>query len=409
MVLRDRLLYKLSLTIELINTVATSTHPFKKTDAILDHFRLITLDYISKIAATDETSQSTLLRLNGTANSWIEELLPDLGFIIRSTNERNPFDILAGFNALTRRILTADSELLLSSEWDHIPFTYPINPLAGRKSSDPRNHFIYVALPPNEIANFLSMPLAAHEIGHSAWQLTDGNQRGAISAKIHLAVEQFPASKGVRNLDLHDNVVLRQAEQDAFRQAEEIFCDFVGQYVFSFSFVDAFEYYLCPGHEVRHRASYPKVLDRLQYLEKFALRIRDPAFFSRVRSSFVTQRNEKATFLSSQIDTFDCSDYAAKLVLDDLMDLAVKFLRRRVPRPKEKTIVEISDAFLSHFPYAGPASIPEIICAGWKCLKDANIYAFQDKEAVGYLNELVLKTIESNFQSEPNDPRHKRT
>jgi hypothetical protein len=50
--------------------------------------------------------------------------LPILGFILRSTNIRNAFEVYSPLLRLVRMILGPSAKLLLSSEWDYSPFVY---------------------------------------------------------------------------------------------------------------------------------------------------------------------------------------------------------------------------------------------------------------------------------------------
>ena len=93
--------------------------------------------------------------------------LPLSGFILRSTNNRNAFEVhgpllrLAG-SILEPGVIKKDfkTRLLLSSEWDYSPLLalYPALP-----------DFVLIGLPAPESANPLLLPLAGHELGHLVW------------------------------------------------------------------------------------------------------------------------------------------------------------------------------------------------------------------------------------------------
>ncbi|MGI0025197.1 MAG: hypothetical protein ACREA4_08640, partial [Nitrososphaera sp.] len=98
--------------------------------------------------------------------------VPLVGFILRSTNVRNAFEVFGPLLRLARNVLESQvardqrkTRLVLSSEWDYSPFIYPIIPaLPG---------FVMIGLPAPESANPLLFPLAGHELGHSVWAKLD--------------------------------------------------------------------------------------------------------------------------------------------------------------------------------------------------------------------------------------------
>src|SRR5271166_63597 len=49
-----------------------------------------------------------------------------LGFILRSTNVRNAFEVYVPLRRLIQQIIGKDARLITSSEWKFIPFTYPM-------------------------------------------------------------------------------------------------------------------------------------------------------------------------------------------------------------------------------------------------------------------------------------------
>lgn len=67
-------------------------------------------------------------------SEYITENMNILGMILRSTNVRNPFELYFPFKRLAKTLLDGNVKLLMSSEWDFVPFTYPMNVeiLSGR-------------------------------------------------------------------------------------------------------------------------------------------------------------------------------------------------------------------------------------------------------------------------------------
>ena len=52
------------------------------------------------------------------------EYLPLLGFILRSTNVRNAFELHAPLTRLCREIVAPNARLVLSSEWEYSPLIF---------------------------------------------------------------------------------------------------------------------------------------------------------------------------------------------------------------------------------------------------------------------------------------------
>jgi hypothetical protein len=84
-----------------------------------------------------------------------------LGFILRSTNVRNAFEVYGPILRLARNVVGDDTKLLLSSEWEFSPFTFP--------ALDLLPNFVLIGIPASESENPLVLPLAGHELGHTLW------------------------------------------------------------------------------------------------------------------------------------------------------------------------------------------------------------------------------------------------
>lgn len=97
------------------------------------------------------------------ANFLITRATSISGIIIRSTSVRNAFELYLPFLDVCKALVGNSAKLILSSEWQYIPFTYPQN---IQELPD----FIFIGLPASESDNALVFPCAGHELGHSVWQ-----------------------------------------------------------------------------------------------------------------------------------------------------------------------------------------------------------------------------------------------
>ena len=122
--------------------------------------RLAQFDLKSDLAIVQQTCRLVLVDLY--------QYLPLLGFVLRSTNVRNAFEVFGPLLRLAGDILEPGvsagprkTKLLLSSEWDFSPFTFPAIPALP--------DFLFIDLPAPESSNPLLLPLAGHELGHAVW------------------------------------------------------------------------------------------------------------------------------------------------------------------------------------------------------------------------------------------------
>jgi len=119
----------------------------------------------------------TVQQISNNITIKIYQVLPILGFILRSTNVRNAFELVDPLQTIADATLQGRPELLLSSEWDYVPFAYP-------QSLDDLKSFVLIGLPATEASSALLIPLAGHELGHAVWA-----NRG-IGGAAHVSIQQ---------------------------------------------------------------------------------------------------------------------------------------------------------------------------------------------------------------------------
>jgi hypothetical protein len=112
---------------------------------------------------------------------------------------RNAFELLDPLQSIVDEVLQGRPELLLSSEWDYVPFAYP-------QSLDDLRSFVLIGLPASEAASALLLPLAGHEIGHAVWRnLGIGGSVGppySIAATTCIPAICLSSKKCFRTIDL---------------------------------------------------------------------------------------------------------------------------------------------------------------------------------------------------------------
>lgn len=315
-----------------------------------------------------------------------------LGFLLRSTNVRNSFEIYGPILRLCQQILGSKTRLVLSSEWEYSPHVYPVfAALPG---------VVLLGLPAAESGNPLLTPLAGHELGHTAWQQNGvlsrvtKNLEQALNARAQDRASDYKSIFGGDVNDLFANQNLSQAHSWAARQAEETFCDFMGIRLFGESYFHAFSYLLVPGLTTLRSPLYPSTKLRISNAVAAGKRFRAdvPGDF---QGSFVEAKvpsDERFKFL------LDLAEVALNAVVTKLLDEVDKVGNQlNIPRPSSDRSQEALQAFRLMVPAKNAESLVNILNAGWKAYHDddmwkelPNVYA----ERTVILHELVLKSIE---------------
>lgn len=314
-----------------------------------------------------------------------------LGFILRSTNVRNAFEVQYPLKRLVAQVISPETKLIMSSEWDFVPFTYPM-------TLDLLPDFVLVGAPATESANVLLFPLAGHEIGHSTWKKHDinGQLQTLVTRAIARAIEDDAVAR--------DRALQRIAQRSqgglpdlqngalatALKQLEEIFCDLFGLYVFGPAYAYAFEYFLAPGGGARS-PFYPNSSDRVAFMMQAAKAWAidcDAGLFDRWKPS--------SPRAGIDMDVLSFADRATTEVFPELMKLTFQLLQDAgVAQPRAEAVVRVEAAFNRRVPDDGDATFPEIVTAGWRYLRErGGLAGDEDQANYHMLGELMLKSIE---------------
>ncbi|MGH8646488.1 MAG: hypothetical protein ACREX4_19330 [Gammaproteobacteria bacterium] len=332
--------------------------------------------------------------------------VPLVGFILRSTNVRNAFEVFGPLLRLARNVLESQvardqrkTRLVLSSEWDYSPFIYPIIPaLPG---------FVMIGLPAPESANPLLFPLAGHELGHSVWAKLDlsDSLKFKVTEEVISVIKQrwtdyqevFPylqIEKGDLDRDMFAYESWEQAVPWALGQAEESFCDFVGLRIFGRSFLDAFAYLLSPTTGSRSPI-YPSMHKRVVNLIK-AANYYDVIFASDYEQMFTD--DTLIGFTRGDEFRIAVADEVLDRLVPDLISTASTNIRDSgIEFPSEDEIARICERFKRVVPAERCKSLADILNAGWRAKYDVNLWEDLPEVKVdkdGILKELVLKNIE---------------
>lgn len=110
--------------------------PYSYSEEALNRIRRLFERKLKLLEQLDEQSDpGTVQQECALALRDLFNYVPLVGFILRSTNVRNAFEVFGPLLRLARNVLESQvardqrkTRLVLSSEWDYSPFIYPIIP-----------------------------------------------------------------------------------------------------------------------------------------------------------------------------------------------------------------------------------------------------------------------------------------
>ena len=399
---------KLVAVLDQIEHLRTSDFPYAEPKVALGLLADLYKRDLERLSSLDETVDDAVRQqVCAHANARVSQYYPVLGFILRSTNIRNAFEIYNPLLQMCRTIYGAEAKLIMSSEWIFSPFTYPA-------VTDELPHLMFIGLPSTEAGNSLIVPLAGHELGHSVWRrpIHRSPHLSTLDKQLQTALTNaytarwaefqkvFDVSKPETELltDLFLRSIWTQSYKLACRQIEELFCDVIGLKLFGESFLYSFIYLIAPniGDRAPH---YPTLAARvavsLEAAKRFTIDV--PNQFSSYFSDPPKKLNSADKFV------LDMADTASNALTNDLIgavDAHVASTKMMLPSNAER------DRIVKHFcvlsPAAGARSLGDVINAGWKIRLDWNLWSgfeFSDRTRAEVLNDLVFKTMEvSEFE-----------
>ena len=386
-----------------IERLKGSEFPYLNSEEALNELHDLFSDHLSFLSH-QSSDQSTIDLACNAAFASVRDSLDILGFILRSTNVRNAFEVYGPLLRLARKILGSETKLLISSEWYFSPSTYiGYQALPG---------FVLIGLPATESSNPFLVPLAGHELGHSVWNEFDCGIliRQRIEDKIIKEIKnRWPEYSAIfheyedKQDDLNADFWMQQTWKPAWvwamRQAEELFCDFVGLRIFGEAYLYAFAYLLAPWKKGERQCYYPNMLARANALAKTAkvYGLKPPDDYTRMFQDLdEPQEVQRQTrFLLS------IADSARQEVSDSLANVADnKILEAEIPLRSMDEVNRCKKAFKLMIPVQQTGQSVEglanILNAAWKAWKTPDFFGVREYDEWKHANlkELVLKSIE---------------
>jgi hypothetical protein len=387
--------------LEEIRKLKASDFPYPHSEQALILIEKVFSGFLDHLDALDDQSDPETVRTACVAGlAGLFDYLPILGFILRSTNVRNAFEMYGPVLRICRKILGPKAKLLISSEWQYSPFTY------AAITHLPK--FVLIGLPAHESSNPLLLPLAGHELGHTIW--IDGDIEAQFGGLIHDAiVDQITGPRWDEFRRLHveitnkavitEDLIVRQtwwaAKEWAALQVEETFCDMIGLRIFGESYCQAFAYLLSPRWRGARSVIYPnlrrRVINMSAAAEIYGV-ITPPGFVD-----LFQDLSEPAEYELNKKFLLSLADYASQLQRDALVQLANDIVARaEVTLPSEEKIEDVYKDFQLVAPAQEAGCLANIVNAGWRGFHDPDLWNDipQIKSRPKVLKELLLKSIE---------------
>jgi hypothetical protein len=382
-----------------IETLETSDFPYEHSKEALLEMRNVFDEHAELLSGVTSGDDEAVVGFHAIAASKnIRDLLPILGFILRSTNVRNAFEIWGPLWRLSCQVLQKEARLLLSSEWAYSPYTFiGCAQLPG---------FVLIGLPATESSNPFLIPLAGHELGHSVWRERNLKHEVLPPLQQHILdvinsrddeyTKIFPGiDKENRKVGSLGWQTWEPAETWALRQAEECFCDFLGLRLFGEAFLHSSVYLLAPIRKGVRSYIYPNNIDRAQALaqasEKYRVRI--PENFIEIFADL----SELSGELIERRFLLSVADAARKKLHPLLMDIADRIINEsEIPAGEPSKIATCKEVFRSVVPVENSGGLANILNAGWEARLENDFFrdSAKKEEQESLLAELILKSIE---------------
>ncbi len=376
----------------------THDHPRDILQEIAKHISE-NLDELKRAASSGDADvvRSQAANLTLALNSY----LPLLGFILRSSNVRNAFEVFDPLIAMCASVLGQDVRLIYSSEWDYSPFTESFN--------FPKiDNVVVVGLPAHESSNALLIPVVGHELGHTKWTKADvlsnigkdieKDVLAYVMEKLDDIVGKSRADNYRAQSDPEDVVTLfvsevAEAQYYAKLQCEEVFCDVVGTRIFGASYLRAFSYLIFPSPKgvERHTWEYPSHGARGKFMKEAAAHFGTPG-----PDVFGNEYDDipQSKLSNPEKHMVAAADKATELAFPRILKEVERLITNSVVPPvNEDNVKALMEAFAFEVPGNDTFNLPDIIEAAWRTHL-AGLEHGERFKRLQALNELVFKTIE---------------
>jgi hypothetical protein len=400
---------RLHSVLEEIAKLRESDFPYAHSREALNLIEDVYFQHLGKLSSLAPGKDPTIVNLYcSEALLDIFRYIPLLGFILRSTNVRNAFEVHGPILRLCQQVVDPDTKLILSSEWDFSPFIFP--------EQRPLPTFVLIGLPAPETDNPLLLPLAGHELGHTIWQIKNFETKyyndaelqvlAAIKSNIAEYQKYFPNDQVKptdKVADLQGNIFVKRTIAPivtlALARSQEYFCDCIGVYLFDEAFLYSFAYLVSPSIACPRPLDYPNNVTRIQNMLNAAAQFRKsnvniyqvPTDFSSMFEDSPEPGDSEQQYLSS------LADASSQQLCGRLIREAENLLKSAgAPQLELTTRNAIIDEFRLGVPACNTSSLTNILNAGWAVYNNINFWPNikEEKKRRKVLGSLMIKNIE---------------
>jgi hypothetical protein len=397
---------KLRATVRLTEELSVGDFPHSHAKDALLHIGGIFQTGLQQLESLSPTTDPAIVKALASAQSRkLFQLFPLLGFLLRSTDVRNAFEIHGPFLRIVRQLLGPGSKLVISSEWDFSPFTFLPPTEYGLTDT------VLIGGPASEASNVLIVPLSGHELGHNVW--AKQKRRDQLGPELWSEILQHISTARWAEFSQHFPQVAKPADLSdllgvqtwtpswnwALRQCEELFCDFIGLSIFRESFLHAASYLLAPGLPTRRNPDYPASKQRAAYHAQAAT-----SYGINAPNDYV-KRFDDEPFPAQQplMLLLEIADYGASRLVPKLISEAEAVIRNaEIKHASPAEIQTIQRCFAQCVPTQNSPNLPAIMNAAWNYyLSDMSEWkamypdlADSPQRLLELLSDLVLKTTE---------------
>jgi hypothetical protein len=387
--------------------------PYPHSRAALRKLRSSFEDSLRYLRESPEDPESAM-DLCATSLRTLFRCLPLLGFILRSTDVRNSFEVVRPLLHISEKLIkprtgNENTRLILSSEWRYSPIKYHEIPDLPS--------FVLIGLPAPESENPLLIPLSGHELGHAVWNayrlkesLKPKFQQEIVNYIMNNQEEYKQAFPSISQINLSTRYLLESARFRTWQhasawvleQAKETFCDFIGLRLFGTSFLHAFAYLLAPNVSSPRAVTYPQPLKRVKNLKKAA-----DAYGFDIPDDFEEMFKDRPDPLLAKSEEFQLSvaDNILEKKIDVLIEKAQDLIQEaNIPKPSVEESQKIYERFELIVPAENCKDLADVLNAAWKAYNAPNLWKKMEKfekekeefekKKERILKDLVLKTIE---------------
>lgn len=390
------------LALRQIAELTRGEHSHDHTKAILREIAKRIAENLDELKRAAAANNADVVRANAaTLILDLDIYLPVLGFVLRSSNVRNAFEVFDPLMAMCKNILGPDVRLIYSSEWDYSPFM--------QSFSSPRlMNVVVVGLPAHESGNALLIPVVGHELGHAKWRKSNilASLKDEISKTIlDYVMDNLDDIVGSENAKTYMSQAdprtlvslmvseVGEAQDAAELQCEEVFCDVVGTRIFGASYLRAFAYLLfpSPANMERFNFDYPSNSVRIRYMKDAAKHFGTP-----VSDDFGADFEDTPAkdFRPQLQHVVTAADKATDAAFPNILKAVETHLTTSViPMIEEGRVKQLEAAFAAKGPGNSDYALPDIIEAAWR----THLIGLEHGERFARLqalNEFVFKTIE---------------